>query len=326
MSFFQFVRSHLGLSLSLVFLALLFSTALVADLLASDKPLLARVEGQLFILPALFDPPELQAYDNQSLLNLSNKEDWSLSPPVQWGPNQPDKTSMPLEGPSPRHFLGTDSSRRDVLSRLIHGSRSNLKISFVAVGLYIFIGTLLGILAGYFGGWADFIVSRLTETLLSVPVFFLILAVLGLVENPTTMTLALTIGLVYWTGVARLTRAEVLSLRESDFILAARAMGLSPLRILYRHILPLTLGPVIVVAAFGLASTTLLEAALSFLGVGAPDSTASWGGLLRNAMGNLQAWWLVVFPGLVLFMTVVAWNVMGDVLRDYLDPRSRRDS
>ena len=140
------------------------------------------------------------------------------------------------------------------------------------------------------------------------------------------MTLALTIGLVYWTGVARLTRAEVLSLRESDFILAARAMGLSPLRILYRHILPLTLGPVIVVAAFGLASTTLLEAALSFLGVGAPDSTASWGGLLRNAMGNLQAWWLVVFPGLVLFMTVVAWNVMGDVLRDYLDPRSRRDS
>lgn len=226
-----------------------------------------------------------------------------------------------LKAPSWAHWLGTDDLGRDVLSRLIYGSRISLSVGFVAVGIYVVIGILLGAAAGYHGGWIDMLVSRAIEVMLCFPTFFLILAVLAFV-GPSIYNIMIVIGVTQWTGIARLIRGEFLKLRHQDFVRAARQIGASNRRIIFRHLLPNALAPVLVSASFGIAAAMLTESALSFLGFGVPPQVPSWGAILSQAQAFMDiAWWLTLAPGLALFVTITAYNLVGEGLRDAIDPR-----
>lgn len=240
-----------------------------------------------------------------------------LSP---YDPNDIDRHKI-LEPPGKSHPLGTDDLGRDVLSRMIYGSRISLAVGFVAVGIATLIGVLLGALSGYYGGWTDRLIMRFIDIMLSIPTFFLILAVIAFV-GPSIWNIMLIIGLTSWMGVARLVRAEFLSLKEREFVLAARAVGAGDLRIIFRHILLNSLSPVFVSAVLGVAGAILVESALSFLGIGVQPPTPSWGNMLTLGKDNIEiAWWLSVFPGLAILFTVLGYNLVGEGLRDSLDPR-----
>jgi len=226
--------------------------------------------------------------------------------------------------PSAEHWFGTDELGRDVFTRMIYGARISLKVGFVAVGIAVTIGTAIGLLAGYYGGFLDSLMMRGVDIMLCFPTFFLILAVIAMLE-PSIWYIMAIIGLTGWMGVARLVRAEVLSLRERDFVQAARALGASDLRIICGHILPNALSPVLVAATLGVAGAILTESALSFLGIGVQPPTASWGNMLTSGKDYLEfAWWLSLFPGLAILVTVVAYNLLGEGIRDALDPRLNR--
>jgi len=226
-----------------------------------------------------------------------------------------------LMPPSPAHYLGTDTLGRDVLSRIIYGSRVSLKVGFVAVGLATLIGLFVGALAGYYGGWVDQGLMRLVDLMLCFPAFFLILAVIAVLE-PSIWNIMVVIGLTGWMGVARLVRAEFLSLREREFVTAARALGASDARLIMRHMLPNALAPVMVSATLGVAGAILTESALSFLGLGVQPPTPSWGNILTAGKDNIEiAWWLSVFPGLAILVTVMSYNLLGEGIREAIDPR-----
>lgn len=227
--------------------------------------------------------------------------------------------------PSNGHWLGTDELGRDVLTRIIYGARISLKVGFVAVGIATIIGTTAGLVAGYYGRWVDQLLMRFVDIMLCFPTFFLILAVIAMLE-PSIWYIMIVIGLTGWMGVARLVRAEVLSLKERDFILAARALGASDLRIIFRHILPNAISPVLVAATLGVAGAILTESALSFLGIGVQPPVPSWGNMLTAGKDYLEfAWWLSLFPGIAILVTVIAYNLVGEGLRDALDPRISRN-
>jgi peptide/nickel transport system permease protein len=229
-----------------------------------------------------------------------------------------------LSPPSQQHWLGTDRLGRDVLSRMIWGSRISLLVGFVAVGIATFIGILVGALAGYYGRWVDGLIMRFVDLMLCFPTFFLILAVIAFLE-PSIWNIMVVIGATGWMGVARLVRAEFLSLKEREFVLSARALGASDLRIIFRHILPNSLAPVLVSATLGVAGAILTESALSFLGIGIQPPTPSWGNILTGGKDNLEiAWWLSLFPGLAILITVMGYNLLGEGIRDALDPRLRQ--
>jgi len=226
-----------------------------------------------------------------------------------------------LMPPSSDHWLGTDPLGRDVLSRIIFGSQVSLKVGFVAVGLATFIGIIVGALAGYYGGWVDLVLMRFVDLMLCFPSFFLILAVIALLE-PSIWNIMVVIGVTGWMGVARLVRAEFLSLKERDFVEAARALGASDRRLIMRHLLPNALAPVMVSATLGVAGAILTESALSFLGLGVQPPTPSWGNILTAGKDNIEiAWWLSVFPGLAILVTVMSYNLLGEGIREAIDPR-----
>ncbi len=226
-----------------------------------------------------------------------------------------------LEPPSRLHPFGTDDIGRDVLSRMLYGARVSLSVGFVAVGISTAIGIVIGSIAGYYGGMVDRVSMRFVDIMLSIPSFFFILAVIAFV-GPSVWNIMVIIGLTSWMGVARLVRAEFLSLKEREFILAAKATGASDLRIIYRHMLPNSLAPVIVSAVLGVAAAVLIESALSFLGLGVQPPYPSWGNILTAGKANIEiAWWLSVFPGLAILITVLSYNLLGEGLRDALDPR-----
>ncbi len=229
-----------------------------------------------------------------------------------------------LEAPSSAHLLGTDSLGRDCLSRLIYGSRISLLVGVVSVGIATSIGTVLGALAGFYGRWVDTLIMRLVDIMLCFPTIFLIMAVIAFLQ-PSIWNIMAVIGLTGWMGVARLVRAEFLSLRQRDFVLAARISGASSLRIAFHHILPNAIAPILVAATLGVGGAILTESALSFLGIGVQPPTPSWGNMLTEGKDNLEiAWWLSVFPGLAILITVLGYNLLGEGLRDALDPRSRQ--
>ena len=231
-----------------------------------------------------------------------------------------DQILMP---PSSEHLLGTDELGRDVLSRLLYGARVSLWVGFVAVGISTAIGIVLGLASGYFGGWTDELIMRGVDVMLCFPSFFLILAVIAFLE-PSLTNIMIVIGLTSWMGVARLVRAETLSLRERDFIAASQLAGASTTRLLFVHILPNALAPVLVSATLGVAGAILVESSLSFLGLGVQPPDASWGNMLMDGKNTLEiAPWLSLYPGLAILITVLGYNLLGESLRDMLDPRLR---
>jgi len=240
-------------------------------------------------------------------------------------PYDPGKTdvSLKLKPPSFQHYLGTDQLGRDVFSRMLYGSQISLKVGFVAVGISILIGILVGAMAGYKGGWVDSLLMRFVDIMLSFPSFFLILTVVAILR-PNIYNVMIVIGITSWEGTARFVRAEFLSLRERDYVQAARALGVKDRRIIFRHILPNALAPVFVTASLGVASAILIEAGLSFLGFGVQPPAPSWGNILTEGRTYIfDAWWLTVFPGLAILITVLSFNLFGEGLRDALDPRLR---
>ncbi len=249
---------------------------------------------------------------------------FAVSALAPWlAPYNPDQldTRLRLRAPSSEHLLGTDSVGRDVLSRLIWGGRISLKVGFVAVGLATAIGLALGAAAGYYGGLVDGAVMRFCDLMLCFPSMFLILAVIAILE-PSVWNVMIVIGLTSWMGVARLVRAEFISLKNRDFALAARALGASDARIIRRHLLPNALAPVLVAATLGVAGAILTESSLSFLGLGVQPPTATWGAMLADGKDYLsRAWWLSLYPGLAILLTVLSYNLVGEGLRDALDPR-----
>lgn len=229
--------------------------------------------------------------------------------------------SQRLLAPNWQHPLGTDDLGRDVLVRMLYGARISLLVGFVAVGISSLIGIVVGALAGYYGGWIDALIMRFVDIMLCFPTFFLILAVIAFLD-PSIWNIMVVIGLTSWMGVARLIRAEFLSLRQRDFVLAAQALGASDARLIFRHVLPNALSPVLVSATLGVAGAILTESALSFLGIGVQPPTPSWGNMLITGKQTLgSAWWLSVFPGLAILVTVLGYNLLGEGIRDALDPR-----
>ncbi|MDO9280810.1 MAG: ABC transporter permease [Methylotenera sp.] len=236
-------------------------------------------------------------------------------------PNDINVKAILLE-PSMQHWMGTDGLGRDVLSRMLHGGRISLLVGLVAVGISTAIGIILGAIAGFYRGWVDTLIMRLVDVMLSIPSFFLILAVIAFL-TPSIINIMIVIGLTSWMGVTRLVRAEFLSLNEREFVTASRTLGAKDTRLIFTHLLPNSLTPIIVSAVLGVAGAVLMESGLSFLGLGVQAPQASWGNILTDGKEYIQfAWWLSLFPGLAILITVLGYNLLGEGLRDALDPRS----
>lgn len=323
----QFKRNRLAVGGLYMVLGLL-TIAVLADFLANDKPYYMRYNGKDYF-PIFRDylvklgirrwPPEI--------LNVDFKElgaERTIFPPVHYRPDGIDLT-VPFADPSLDHWLGTDKLGRDVMAGIIHGSRVSLSIGFVSVGISLVIGIVLGALAGYFGSWVDLVISRLFELMLAIPTFFLLITLAAVLPPSIFLTMTI-IGLTSWVGIARFTRNEFLMIRNLDYVTAAIALGVSSRKIMFRHILPNALAPVMVSVVLGIAAAILVESSLSFLGIGVPADLVTWGSILNEARSNSFAWWLAVFPGVAIFVTVLAYYLVGEGLRDALDPRLRGSS
>ncbi len=227
-----------------------------------------------------------------------------------------------LLSPSSQHLMGTDGLGRDVFSRMLFGARISLLVGIVAVGIATAIGIVLGAISGYYRGWVDIVIMRMVDVMLSIPTFFLILAVIAFL-TPSIWNIMVVIGLTSWMGVTRLVRAEFLSLRGREFVMASQTLGARDGRLIFRHLLPNSLTPIIVSSVLGVASAVLIESGLSFLGLGVQAPQASWGNILTDGKEYIQfAWWLSLFPGLAILITVLGYNLLGEGLRDALDPRT----
>jgi len=313
---------------ALYFFYFMFAIAVLADFLANDKPILCSYKGEIYA-PVIKDYTVglgISSYPAE-LRNVNWKEltyDWSIFPPVRYSASTTDimnSFAPPFQGGND-HYLGTDQPGRDVLSGLIHGARISLSIGFVAMGIATLIGVLLGALAGYFGGWVDMVISRIIEVFLNFPTLFLILAIVAF-YGANIFLVMVVIGITGWMGIARLVRGEVLRVRNAEYITAANSLGFSASRVIFRHVLPNSIAPVLVSVAFGVAGAILTESSLSFLGFGVPLEIVTWGSTLNQSRTATFAWWLAVFPGLMIFLTAYTYNMIGDGLRDATDPRLR---
>jgi peptide/nickel transport system permease protein len=337
----RYRRRPLGMA-ALAFVGLLLAVAALAPAIAGTKPVVCRYKGRLYA-PCLgyFDrrlEPVIFAKDKfrgEYPRNLRQKDpdSWAVWPLVfqdpyravradEW-PGLPENPSRDEGRPSRRNLFGTDQAGVDVFAKMVHGTTIALLVGFVSMGIAGTIGIVVGALGGYFGGWIDMLTSRVTEIVMCIPTLVLILAVIAVIEKPTIWHTMAIIGATGWTGIARLTRGEFLRIKSSEFVMAARAAGAGPVRIMLRHILPNALAPILVPITFGIASAILMESSLSFLGFGPPPPTASWGSVLNDARSNLSMWWLVVFPGIAVFLTVLAYNLIGEGLQEATDPRLR---
>jgi peptide/nickel transport system permease protein len=325
----QFKKNKIALT-ALYLVYFLFTVAILADLLANDKPIYASYKGETYF-PVFKDYLVGLGADRWSaeLVNADWREleqngqlTSSLWPPVRYRASNQDLINN-LAPPGGDHVLGTDAIGRDVLSGMIHGSRIALSVGFVSMSIALLIGVVLGALAGFYGGWVDVIISRLIELVLTLPTFFLIITVVAMFQTGSVWLVMILIGLTTWPSIARFTRGEFLRVRNMEYVAAATALGFNDKRVIFRHVLPNAVAPVLVTLAFGIAGAILTEAALSFLGFGVPPTVVTWGSVLSESRGNVSAWWLAVFPGFAIFLAVVAYNLVGDGLRDALDPRLR---
>jgi len=316
----QFRKSRLAV-VCLCFVILLAVVAVFAPFIANDRPILLRYQGN-WSMPAWEVPADLMGTDWEAFRENPPEGAWLLSAPIKYRPGSYDLDAV-LAPPSARHVFGTDGDGRDVAAQLVWGSRASLSVGIVAVGIAVAIGLALGLAAGFYGGWVDIGVSRLIEVMICFPTFFLVLTVLAFV-GPSIYNIMIVIGVTGWTGVARLVRGECLKLRRREFVVAAQVAGARDRRIMWRHILPNAMAPVLVSATFGVAGAILVEASLSFLGFGVPPSDPSWGSMLSQAQQFMDiAWWLTLVPGFAIFATITAYNLVGEALRDAIDPNLR---
>ena len=327
---------------ALAFVGFLVAVAILAPAIAGTKPVLCRYKGKLYapclgyfdrrLEPVIFTKDKFRG---EYPRNLKEKDpaSWAIWPLFfqdpyrsvrnnEW-PGRPANPSRDEGRPSWNNLFGTDQYGVDVLAKMVHGTTVALLVGFLSMGIAGTIGIIVGALGGYFGGWVDMLTSRITEVVMCVPTLVLILALVAIVDKPTIWKTMAIIGCTGWTGIARLTRGEFLRLKSSEFVMAARAAGAGPVRIMLRHILPNALAPILVPITFGIAAAILMESSLSFLGFGPPPPAASWGSLLNSARSNLAMWWLVVFPGTAIFLTVLAYNLIGEGLQEATDPRLR---
>ncbi len=328
----RYRTSKLGL-VGLGLVAFLMAVAFFAPILANGHPLLCKYDGKIYA-PALHEllwnvpggkqlipkpkPFSLVTFDFDRRMR-PDRGDWAVYTPVPYSPNSTSRHT--LEPPSRAHWLGTDEVGRDVLARMIYGARVSMLVGFVSVGISTLIGLVLGSLAGYFGGAIDIVISRIIEVVICFPVFFFILSIMAWFD-PNIWNVMIIIGLTRWTGSARYVRGEFIRLRETDFSVAAEALGASNARIIFRHILPNALAPVFVTVTFGIASAILIEAGLSWLGFGVMPPQASWGNILRTAFENIFTSAHMVYPPCIaIFIAVLSYNLVGDTLRDVIDPR-----
>jgi peptide/nickel transport system permease protein len=270
-----------------------------------------------------FIPYKLDATDYKSMI-LNGKATDAVFPIVPYGYGRTD-IKVSQQQPGAEHWLGTDDVGSDVLCRLIHGTRVSLSVGFVAVGIASVIGIFVGAIMGYFGGKIDFLGMRLVEIMMSVPTFFLIITIVAFFPR-SLFNIMVIIGITSWTGDARFVRAEFFKLRNQDFVQAAISLGLPLRSILFRHMLPNGIAPVLVNVTFGIAGAIFIESALSFLGFGVAPPTPSWGQMLSTGVSTTGQflWWLSVFPGMAIFLTVTAYNLLGEGLRDAIDPKLRK--
>ena len=320
----QFRGKRIALA-GLCVVGVLFFTAVFADFLANDKPYYLSYQGKSYF--PIFRSYLVRARISQwppELLNVNFKKleaAEAIFPLIPYRPTNIDLLA-PYETPSHRHWLGTDRLGRDIMAGMIHGSRVSLSIGFVAVGIAVVIGVILGAIAGYFGSWVDLAISRLFEVMMSIPTFFLLITIAALLPPSIFLTMAI-IGATSWVDIARFTRNEFLRIRNLDYVTAAIALGVSNRKVMFQHILPNALAPVIVSVVLGIAGAILIESSLSFLGIGVPAELVTWGSILHEASSATFAWWLAVFPGAAIFVTVLAYYLVGEGLREVLDPRLR---
>ncbi len=337
----RFRRRKLAMG-ALVFVGLLALVALFSPAIAGTKPIVCKYKGRLYFPAMAYFNPRWEnpvfyrdKFRKRYPQNLKRKDphSWAVWPLVFQDPyrrvgegeweGQPGNPTGADGSPNRYNLMGTDQGGQDVFAKMVHGSRIALLVGFVSTGIAALIGITLGAIAGYLGGWVDILISRLIELVMCIPALVLILALIAIVEKPTIWHLMAVLGITGWTGIARLTRAEFLKLKETEFVTAARALGTGWVRIVFRHILPNALAPVLVPVTFGIASAILTESALSFLGFGAPPPTPSWGTVLNAGRSNLQMWWLILFPGAAIFLTVLAYNLVGEGIQEATDPRLR---
>lgn len=334
---------------ALLFIMFLSLVAIFSPAIVGTKPIICKFNGKIYVPCLAYFWPEREEVIIASVrsehkfrrfrgfhpikMKEQDPESWAIWPLVyqdpqdrvredQW-PGQPENPAADQGEPNRYNLMGTTQKGIDVFAQLVHGTRTALLIGFVATGISAAIGIVLGGLAGYFRGWVDVCVSRIIEIVMCVPAIVLILALISILPKTTVWHLMVVIGITGWTGIARLTRAEFLKLRETEFVSGARALGAGNLRIMFRHILPNSLAPILVPISFGIASAILIESSLSFLGFGAANSS-SWGSLVANGRSNRDMWWLTVFPGIAIFLTVLAYNLIGEGIREATDPRLRQ--
>jgi peptide/nickel transport system permease protein len=337
----RFRRRKLAM-LALAFVAFLSLVALLSPAIAGTRPIVCRYKGQVYFPflgyfhPAWENPVfQRDKFRRRYPENLTQNDPggWAVWPlsfndpyrrvyENEW-PDRPANPARDQGRPTATNWFGTDQRGVDVFAQMVHGTRIALLVGFVSMGIAATIGILLGSLAGYLGGWIDSAVNRLIELVLCIPTLVLILVLLAIIERPTIWHIMAIIGATGWTSIARLTRGEFLRLKEMDFVAAARATGIGQMRIIFRYILPNALAPVLVPITFGIAVAIIVESSLSFLGFGAPPPNPSWGTLLSAGRSNYQLWWLILFPGIAIFLTVLAYNLIGEGLQEATDPRLR---
>jgi peptide/nickel transport system permease protein len=329
--------------LALAFVVFMVLVAIFSPLIVGSKPIVAKYKGHYYFPfvgyfnerwenPQLISQEMRKRYSDERL-KKKDPQAWAIWPlvfqdpyrPIRQGewPGQPENPYGSDGEPSRYNLMGTTQAGVDVFAMLVHGTRVALLVGFVSTGIAAAIGLTLGAIAGFFGGWVDSVVSRLIELMMCVPTLVLILALLAVVENATIWHTMAVLGITGWTGIARLTRAEFLKLRSAEYVTAAKAIGASQISLMFRHILPNALAPVLVPITFGIASAILIENALSFLGLGSPPPNASWGTLLNAGQRSPDMWWLIICPGTAIFLTVLAYNLIGEGLQEATDPRLR---
>ncbi|PHS04923.1 MAG: peptide ABC transporter permease [Blastopirellula sp.] len=339
----RYYRRNYRAMAALAFVFALSLIALSAPMIVGTKPIVCKYKGNLYYPmmgyynnrwePSIFHQDRFRKRYPENL-KKNDPDSWAIWPLVFQDPNrrvhedewpgQPGNELAEKGIPNKYNLMGTDIDGYDVFARLVHGTKTALLVGFVSMGIASVIGITVGAAAGFLGGWVDVLLSRLIEFVICIPSLVLILALLAIIDQVTIWHLMAVIGATGWTGIARLTRAEFLKIKQLEYVTAAKALGAGSTRIMFVHILRNSMAPILVPITFGIASAILTESALSFLGFGAPPPNPSWGTLLSQGRSNIQdMWWLIVYPGLAIFFTVLAYNLIGEGIQEATDPRTR---